>query len=651
MNVSDYLTKLQNVKESGPNSWKASCPAHEDNKPSLSIKVGDTGKILFKCFAGCSYDQIMHALDIPQNGHNGHNGSYTQPVPIKQRRERRRVVARYDYTDENGTLLFQKLRYQPKSFAVRRPNGTWGIGDTRRVLYHLPDLYKTTAMDIVYIVEGEKDVDRLVSLGLIATCNFDGAGPGKWHDDYNPYFDKLIVYILPDNDSPGRTHADAIAKGVYPYAQAVKIVSLPELPEHGDISDWLDNGHDVAELEKLCLLSPKWKPNQDEPEQIINTSYPKTKDYLTAFNILRLEFRLNDLDNSIEVNEKTIDDTIEADILNRCRDLGLNATAWVQRAWMSAANENRYHPIKEWMNSLEWDGVNHIGALVHGYLNETTGLGEAAFTRWLIGAVAKVFENAQNFMLVWDGKQGIGKSTLARWIGTAAGESYFIEGGINTDDKDSMLRACTHLIWEVGELQATTRKADREALKDFISKKVITVRRSYGHYDMVKPALASLIGTINEDGAGFLTDPTGSRRYVIINLGNINYNYAQDINPSNLWAQAVALYRRGEPWLLTPEEQAMQAQINARYEMDSMVAVIFNDLFTVDPSSSDFVTMVDIMQALDDAGLKGSQQQNMREVARLLKKLGAKQFRARVGTKRPQAYMGVKRIETVKIQL
>ena len=98
--------------------------------------------------------------------------------------------------------------------------------------------------------------------------------------------------------------------------------------------------------------------------------------------------------------------------------------------------------------------------------------------------------------LVLDGPQGIGKSFLVRWL--CPKERYYIEGGINTEDKDSLIRLASKWIWEVGELQATTRKADREALKDFISRRDVTVRPAYGRYDIVKPALASFIVTINE---------------------------------------------------------------------------------------------------------------------------------------------------------
>jgi predicted P-loop ATPase len=331
------------------------------------------------------------------------------------------------------------------------------------------------------------------------------------------------------------------------------------------------------------------------------------------------------------------------------RDIGLNSVPWVQDTFVHIAYENTYHPIKEWFADLKWDGTDHIGHFTGQYLTETTGLGHAAFKRWFIGAVAKVYEHSQNFMLVWDGPQGIGKSMLARWLCPLP--DYFIEGPIKPDDKDFQLRMCTKMVWEVSELQSTTRKADREALKGFITTQEVTVRKAYARYDTVKPSMVSMVGTINEDGAGFLTDPTGNRRFVIIRLERIDWNYTK-LDVSRLWAQAVALYRQGEPWVLTPDETALQKSINAQYEMTSVLSTYFFEFYRVDPSNKEAYELTyEILQTLETAGLKGSQQANLNELSRLLKKLGAESFRARVDGKRPSAYRCVVRLEPAKLSI
>jgi len=104
----------------------------------------------------------------------------------------------------------------------------------------------------------------VAALGLVATCNFDGASAAgqrsKWRPEYNDDFSGRVVYILADNDDAGRAHAESIAVNLHGIAQAVKVVNLPDLPDKGDVSDWLDAGHTKAELERECLMNPKWEP-------------------------------------------------------------------------------------------------------------------------------------------------------------------------------------------------------------------------------------------------------------------------------------------------------------------------------------------------------------------------------------------------------
>lgn len=168
-------------------------------------------------------------------------------------RTRREPEAIYDYHDENGTLLYQVVRMPDKGFWQRRPDGTKNLEGVRRVLYRLPEVLETAGRgDTVYICEGEKDVDNLHQLGLVATTNPGGAG--KWRDDYSDALRGAHVVILPDNDEPGRKHAEVVAKSVSAKARTVKIVELPGLPKAGDVTDWLKAG---GTRDKLLLLVAK----------------------------------------------------------------------------------------------------------------------------------------------------------------------------------------------------------------------------------------------------------------------------------------------------------------------------------------------------------------------------------------------------------
>jgi hypothetical protein len=166
----------------------------------------------------------------------------------------RRVLATYPYHDESGTLLYEVVRYEPKDFRQRKADGTWHLDGVRRVLYRLAELMKA---ETVYIVEGEKDVDTLRGIGLTATCNPGGAG--KWRADYVEAFNAhQHVVILPDNDEPGRKHAQQVAESLYGKVVSLKVLDLPGLPAKGDVSDWLATGGTWQQLEALVSSTPGW---------------------------------------------------------------------------------------------------------------------------------------------------------------------------------------------------------------------------------------------------------------------------------------------------------------------------------------------------------------------------------------------------------
>jgi hypothetical protein len=175
----------------------------------------------------------------------------------------RRPVAVYPYTDEAGELLFEVVRFDPKDFRQRHPDGrsgyVWNIKGVRPVPYRLPDLLEAVALGKpVYVVEGEKDVDRLAKLGVPATCNAGGAG--KWRDEFASFFAGADVIILPDNDDAGRDHAEKVAKSLASVAVRVRVAELPDLPRKGDVSDWLDGGGTVEALLDIVERTPPWRP-------------------------------------------------------------------------------------------------------------------------------------------------------------------------------------------------------------------------------------------------------------------------------------------------------------------------------------------------------------------------------------------------------
>jgi hypothetical protein len=249
MTLEAFLARLDNVKPSGT-GWMARCPSHDDHKASLSINKSD-GKILLKCHANCSFEAVCAALKIEPHVLFLHNGD---GVP---RKARRRIVKTYDYLDENGTLLYQKVRYEPKDFIQRRPDGNSGwIGDlngVRRVLYRLPEVINSK--DIL-ITEGEKDADTArEKLDLFGTTG--GSAAEKWLDEYTAALAGKNCVVIPDADLPGRSKAGKIAQAL---SGKAAFVCLLELPGAKDLAEWVERGGTKDALLELIRNTPAYKP-------------------------------------------------------------------------------------------------------------------------------------------------------------------------------------------------------------------------------------------------------------------------------------------------------------------------------------------------------------------------------------------------------
>jgi 5S rRNA maturation endonuclease (ribonuclease M5) len=258
MDLDSILAQLDKVRKSG-DGWSARCPAHSDKNNSLSVGRGNDDRVLFHCHAGCSTESISSALGLEMRDlfNDLDDRGYT-----KNQLNQRRIIATYDYIDAEGELLYQGVRYEPKDFKQRRPSPSggwiWSLKGVDRVLYNLPNLLKSDVESLVFIVEGEKDCDRLSGLGLLATTNVGGAR--NWLDEYNKYLVGRSVVILPDNDDAGKNHAEKVARSLHGVAASVKIVKLPNLPLKGDVSDYFDAGGTVEELIELANAAPIWMP-------------------------------------------------------------------------------------------------------------------------------------------------------------------------------------------------------------------------------------------------------------------------------------------------------------------------------------------------------------------------------------------------------
>lgn len=169
----------------------------------------------------------------------------------------------YPYRDEEGQVLFEVLRKVSiegkKRFQQRKNLNEYSVKGVRVVPYRLPELQEAISLEHpVFVVEGEKDVDRLASLNVTATCNAGGAG--KWTADHAAFLTGADVVVIPDYDEAGEAHAEKVCRSLKGVAARVRLLRFIGLRRKGDVSDWLDAGNSIERLHALAAEAPDWRP-------------------------------------------------------------------------------------------------------------------------------------------------------------------------------------------------------------------------------------------------------------------------------------------------------------------------------------------------------------------------------------------------------
>jgi RecA-family ATPase len=277
-------------------------PGHSAADRSLSVKISDSGNdFIVNSFSGddpleCKkYVREKCGLPSKPNGNRHSDRDMTlliqEAIASQQKEPRSKPVATYNYEDRDGALLYQVLRYEPKTFRQRRPDANggwiWKLED-RRVVYRWLKLLQYPSATIL-VCEGEKDADNVAALDLCATT----VAGGKWTGDCVQALAGRHCWIIRDEDEAGRKKAADLAALLHPVAASVKLVQLPGLTavkDNKDVSDWLAAGHTKDELYDVCSSTPDWTPDDattapeptaaaiNLPSQTINlVSAPKAK--------------------------------------------------------------------------------------------------------------------------------------------------------------------------------------------------------------------------------------------------------------------------------------------------------------------------------------------------------------------------------------
>ncbi len=466
-----------------------------------------------------------------------------------------------------------------------------------RPFYRLLDIMQCDGDDIL-VVEGEgKKLDRAQELfpQCVATTASGGAQAFAGMD-YTHFAGRSVI-IWPDQDEPGRKYAAGIAARAHAAgAVSIRIVDVPtDWPKHWDLGD--DPPPD-ADLAAMLAAAPRWTPpdvkvkrlnapdaklmNAAEPidveVEIVDAdevrNIPATaaafdglqraennkilKNEPNARHVLKslgITFRYNDFSHFIEIQEAQ-------ELSARLDDAEMWAM-WLQ-VWkisdikfakddwpifiLSFARENRFHPVREYLDTLDWDGVDRLDEWLATYLGaENNELNRFIGRTILIAAVCRVRRPGSKFdyMAVFEGRQGIGKSTSIAAL-CPDPELFTDNFQLSHNTKEAIEQTAGKWIVEIGEL-AGMRKSDIDHVKSLLSRQTDEARLVYGKLREPRKRQFVFIGTTNE--TNYLIDPSGNRRFWPVTVGvSRKIDIAAIIRDRDqLWAEAARREADGEP--------------------------------------------------------------------------------------------------------
>jgi putative DNA primase/helicase len=246
-----YQVRVPHLKQKDA-QWRGPCPIHKGERESFAVNP-ETGQAF--CHSQCNrgWDIVGFEAELSDTDRKT---AWRRVCEVIGRNYQRKIEGdHYDYVDEQGMLLYQCVRYVPKDFRQRRPDGRggwiWNLKGVRLVLYRLPQVL---AAETVFVVEGEKDVHTLESWGVVATCNPMGAR--KWRPEYSDSLAGKHVLVIPDADRDGAAHAEQVISSLREKAASSRLI---QLPIGKDVTEWKNLGGTHQQLQQIvdgAILGP-----------------------------------------------------------------------------------------------------------------------------------------------------------------------------------------------------------------------------------------------------------------------------------------------------------------------------------------------------------------------------------------------------------
>lgn len=390
------------------------------------------------------------------------------------------------------------------------------------------------------------------------------------------------------------------------------------------------------------------------------------------FHAIKLDFRVNDLDDSpwvlLDGQWQQMSKYTRALVRMRLRELGYSiresgkpTLGVAEDGWHALGHLQRYNPVKQYFEQLRQEPYDPaLDERGNPYPYRIMKLGEffqnpdgffpTWLFRWTCGAIAKLLWQERNAMLVMTGAQHKGKSTWVRWYCPLP--DHFREAAIRPDVKDERIRLADMFMQEVPELGNTTRKADVEGLKDHLTRKHVVERFPYGELPVRKPAITSFIATVNFDGSGFLVDPTGSTRFLVCEVNQIDFSYER-LNVNHIWRECLwFIDNQYRPWELSETDKKAREIINQNYQVVSALEDVIDAFLKITHDPGDWMSTFDIREMLKPYYKASNENAFNRELAKVMKARGLERIRSRYTEDQVHrwGYQGIKPSTKIKLE-
>lgn len=538
------------AKKSG-GGYIGKCPAHADKNSSLSIAVGNTGKVLLKCHAGCPYELIVAALPEHLRGKKREEKKH---ISERKREGVQRVkeVAVYTYCDEDGVEKFQAVRLEPKSFRIRYRDESQASGYRYRkpedceYLYRLPHVRKECEKGgEIWVCEGEKDVETLVRLGVCATTNVGGATnfPAVL---LNQLRGASRIVLCEDNDLAGRKRVEQLYMMLTSVAKVQKssaeifVLRCRELPEHSDVTDLVESGISIVNLRARCEKIESEKQVALTPAEVVAVDVAEKEEAKTAKGSDKRDAMRVDYIRLVESRygklrcEKLTEEIVVKNELglffpidNKKEVLESMAREATSSGMIKYKTTAVLPAIKDYAETLErellidipaWDGRDRIAEIFE--VVQFEGLesreSEELFKQWGAGIFERLEDpTIQPITPIIIGAQGVGKDTLVdalcRGFGMYFSDLQVSKFGLEEAKKDIH----TKLVWNISEFDRTA-KAEIAALKWMLSTHSARSRLSYDRRAEDRTVRCSFIASCNVENV--IADSTGARRFWVLKM-------------------------------------------------------------------------------------------------------------------------------------